>query len=245
MGGVCGTAASARVASSPSPAGSEAPREDLSKQPASAVLVRGQQKTLRTKGILTEQYTMKEELGEGAFGIVSKVEHNKSRRMMLACKAMNRPPMQAAADGTLTTPNSWKMALAEVELWSEVSFPYHPSILQLIEVIEGPNGSFLSLITELMEGGELFDVLDHVKFSEQTVRMCTVQVASALAHLHLRHRVAHLDLKPSNILARSHDITNPGCIKLADYGLARRCLPSPRPAAAAAAATAGGCARRR
>ena len=38
----------------------------------------------------------------------------------------------------------------------------------------------------------------------QVCRMVTVQLASALAHLHLRHFTAHCDLKPANILCRRH-----------------------------------------
>ncbi len=40
--------------------------------------------------------------------------------------------------------------------------------------------------------------------SVQVCRMVTVQLASALAHLHLRHFTAHCDLKPANILCRRH-----------------------------------------
>ena len=44
--------------------------------------------------------------------------------------------------------------------------------------------------------------------------MVVLQVASALAHLHLRHHIAHLDLKPANVLCRSADVMAVGCVKL-------------------------------
>ena len=52
--------------------------------------------------------------------------------------------------------------------------------------------------------------------------MVTVQLASALAHLHLHHQVAHCDLKPANILCKHKDVTELGCVKLADFGFCQR-----------------------
>jgi len=76
----------------------------------------------------------------------------------------------------------------------------------------------------LCPGGELFDTLDEDQshFSENTCRMVTVQLASALAHLHLHHQVAHCDLKPANILCKHKDVTELGCVKLADFGFCQR-----------------------
>ena len=110
--------------------------------------------------------------------------------------------------------------LQEAELWETVSTPYHNAVLQLVEVMSAPDG--LHLITELMPYGELYDALDSIIFSEQACRMVTVQVASALAHLHLRHKVAHCDVKPANVLCRLKDPTAPGSLKLCDYGFAQR-----------------------
>jgi serine/threonine protein kinase len=52
--------------------------------------------------------------------------------------------------------------------------------------------------------------------------MVTVQLASALTHLHLHHQVAHCDLKPANILCKSKDVHELGCVKLADFGFCQR-----------------------
>lgn len=80
----------------------------------------------------------------------------------------------------------------------------------------------MHLLTELMPYGELYDALDHIVFSEQACRMVTVQIASALAHLHLRHKIAHCDVKPANVLCRHQDPTVPGALKLADFGFCQR-----------------------
>ena len=47
-------------------------------------------------------------------------------------------------------------------------------------------------------------------------------MTSALAWLHLRHRVCHRDFKPPNLLCRSTNVTTPGCIKLCDFGFAHK-----------------------
>ena len=69
----------------------------------------------------------------------------------------------------------------EVELWEKLSTPYHPAILQLVEIVQTAAG--YHLITEVMSHGELFDALDRIDFSEQTCRMVTLQLASGIAHL--------------------------------------------------------------
>lgn len=46
------------------------------------------------------------------------------------------------------------------------------------------------------------------------------QIAAGMAHLHLNHKVAHRDLKSSNILCSTKELTDPGCIKINDFGFA-------------------------
>lgn len=161
--------------------------------------------TEKLQGGLESRYRVVCELGRGAFGKVNKVARL-SDGAILAAKSMHSPS---------------ERALHEVQLWEEVSSPYHESILQLVEVVQG-GAMELHLITEWMPFGELYDALDSIVFSEQACRMVTVQLASGLAHLHLRHKCAHCDVKPANILCRQRDPTVPGSIKLGDFGFCQR-----------------------
>jgi serine/threonine protein kinase len=136
----------------------------------------------------------------------------KSDGVMLASKAVLDPNEQV---------------LNEVALWEQVSSPYHDSILQLIEVVK--TASELHFVTELMPYGELFDALDSMAFSEQACRMVGVQVASAIAFLHLKHNVAHCDIKPANVLCRYPDPTVLGSLKLADFGFCQKFTSRSRP----------------
>ena len=124
---------------------------------------------------LASRYKLGSFLGQGAFGIV-RCAHSvdgapfpggkPAKPTPLACKSMHRPAKRGAGKSA-----HWGLALAEVEVWADVSFPRHPGILQLLEVVEPPGGAELHLITECCAGGELFDVLDDMEFSEQTLRM--------------------------------------------------------------------------
>ena len=81
------------------------------------------------------------------------------------------------------------------------------------------------MITEEMAGGDLITLLEKghpMTLNEQAVRMIALQVSSALAHLHLRHSVAHCDVKPDNILCRSFNLSQLGSVKLCDFGLSQR-----------------------
>ena len=164
--------------------------------------------TVWTKAALSTRYTPMEKLGAGAFGVVMRVISKEAGREF-ADKVMKRAEAEAA--GKLDR------LLREIEIWQK---PTHPNILRLIEVVE--TADELHLITEICRGGELFDQLDAVDtFSEHECRLVVAQIAGAVAHLHLAHGIAHCDIKPQNILCRSSQVTDAGCIKLSDFGAAQ------------------------
>lgn len=75
------------------------------------------------------------------------------------------------------------------------------------------------LILEMAAGGELQTKLDEDgSFSEQKTRICVREVLKALEYLH-RRNVAHLDIKPQNILLNTNNIEDG--LKLCDFGFSR------------------------
>ena len=54
-------------------------------------------------------------------------------------------------------------------------------------------------------GGELQALLDDDKLSEDKAKLCIREVLKALDYLH-RRNVAHLDIKPQNILLKSSNL---------------------------------------
>lgn len=75
------------------------------------------------------------------------------------------------------------------------------------------------LILEMAAGGELQNKIDEDgSLSEQKTRMCVREVLKALEYLH-RRNVAHLDLKPQNILLNTNNLEDG--LKLCDFGFSR------------------------
>lgn len=101
----------------------------------------------------------------------------------------------------------------EVEILRHIS---HPNIIKLYDFFE--NEQSMWLVLELVEGGDLFDLLtkNGKGVSESRARTIFRQLVSAVGHLHEKN-IVHRDLKPENILV------SPGedLIKLSDFGLSR------------------------
>ena len=92
-----------------------------------------------------------------------------------------------------------------------------PLIMRLYEVYDAPKT--YQLVTELVEGGELFDrIVEKEKYSEADARAVVRNMVSAIDYIH-GHNVVHRDLKPENILLVSPD--DDAQIKLADFGFAK------------------------
>jgi len=170
-----------------------------------------------------DHYRVLQKLGAGAFGTVSKVERVADGKEFAAKEVLFS---QCKLKG------QWNAAHDEVRVWTAVSWTYHPSILQLVEVVHLENVS-LHLVTELMSGGDLQDAIDggvySAEMSEKNVRLITVQIAAAIAHLHQAHSMAHRDIKPQNVLCRWR--TNPmkaGSLKLTDFGFSAEFSGSPK-----------------
>jgi serine/threonine protein kinase len=166
-------------------------------------------------GVPFDHYRVLQELGAGAFGTVSLVERVSDGKAFAAKEVLY---------SRCEHDEQWKAALDEVSVWTALCSTYHPSILQLVEVVHVENVS-LHLVTELMSGGELAGALDHILMSEQNVRMIIVQIAAAIAHLHLSHSMAHRDIKPQNVLLDADGtclVTDFGaCVSCGDAGVAQ------------------------
>ena len=92
----------------------------------------------------------------------------------------------------------------------------HPAIVGVSEVVIGKGGEAVYLVMEWADHdlGGLAAAAPR-RFSIAEVKTIIQQLASGLAYLHARW-ILHRDLKPANIL-----YTGGGCVKIADFGLAR------------------------
>ncbi|CAI5475294.1 unnamed protein product [Closterium sp. Yama58-4] len=134
-------------------------------------------------------------LGSGRFGAVRKCIC-KATGEAFACKTLQKRELigEAGRDDVRR----------EVRMLQQVAG--HPGIVQLHAVFEDNNE--VHLVTELCEGGELFDdVVRRGRLPEKEAAQVFMQVASAVAFCHSRG-IVHRDIKPENILLcfnRSHD----------------------------------------
>ena len=74
----------------------------------------------------------------------------------------------------------------------------HPNIVRLFEFYEEPNK--YCIVQEVVEGGELFDVLIKKKnFTEGEAATIIKRMLNAINYCH-KQGIVHRDLKPENIL---------------------------------------------
>jgi Tol biopolymer transport system component len=106
-------------------------------------------------------------------------------------ESMQRFQQEARATGMLNHPNI--MAIYDVGTWRDKPF----------------------VVTELLEGSTLRDMLKRGRLSARTAVGYAIEIARGLEAAH-RKEIVHRDLKPENLF-----ITDTGCVKILDFGLAK------------------------
>ncbi|XP_028991624.1 kalirin isoform X3 [Betta splendens] len=138
------------------------------------------------------------EIGRGRFSVVRKCL-NKSTKKEVAVKFVNKKMQKK------------EQVAHEADILRHVQ---NHQLVALLDVYESP--SALMLVLELLEDGRLLDYLvAHDELMEEKVAFFIRETLEALQHLHTC-RVAHLDLKPENIMVDLHAPTP--CVKLVDLG---------------------------
>ncbi|XP_077283659.1 ribosomal protein S6 kinase alpha-5-like [Arctopsyche grandis] len=132
-------------------------------------------------------------LGDGSFSVCRKCVHKVTRKQY-AVKIISR----------------------KIDCSQEVSLlkksQNHPNIVTLHEVYE--DELYTYIVMELLSGGEL---LSRIPFDESDSVKITIQILSAILHLHSLG-VVHRDIKPENLIFTNNldDV-----IKIVDFGFAR------------------------
>eukprot|EP00567_Pseudictyota_dubia_P007505 CAMPEP_0197438846 /NCGR_PEP_ID=MMETSP1175-20131217/5729_1 /TAXON_ID=1003142 /ORGANISM="Triceratium dubium, Strain CCMP147" /LENGTH=296 /DNA_ID=CAMNT_0042968649 /DNA_START=363 /DNA_END=1250 /DNA_ORIENTATION=+ len=149
------------------------------------------------------------QLGYGQYGVV-KMCTNRDTRERFGVKSIRKSKVGK---------KNFPLLKREVKLLRELS---HPNIIKLVDVYEDQDD--LHLVTELCEGGELFDRIIAKRekgevYSEKSTAAIIRSVLKAIAYCHDKQQVVHRDLKPENILFETE--AEDSDIKLIDFGYAR------------------------
>ncbi|HEX9799543.1 MAG TPA: serine/threonine-protein kinase, partial [Thermoanaerobaculia bacterium] len=94
---------------------------------------------------------------------------------------------------------------------------HHPNLLTVFDV--GSHGGTAFLVTELLVGEPLRELVRKGPVAPRRAVEITIQVAAGLAAAHEKG-IVHRDLKPENLF-----LTKDGVAKILDFGLARVELP--------------------
>nr|CAD7410406.1 unnamed protein product [Timema cristinae] len=142
-------------------------------------------------------------IGEGTYGIVYRARDTKTDKVV----ALKKVRMEHEKDGLPVS------GLREISVLLSCR---HENIVHLKEVVVGRSLESIFLAMEYCEQ-DLASLLDNMQapFSESQVKCIMLQVLRGLRYLH-RNFIVHRDLKVSNLL-----MTDKGCVKIADFGLAR------------------------
>eukprot|EP01063_Lacrimia_lanifica_P014033 TRINITY_DN2066_c0_g1_i1.p1 TRINITY_DN2066_c0_g1~~TRINITY_DN2066_c0_g1_i1.p1 ORF type:complete len:449 (+),score=203.05 TRINITY_DN2066_c0_g1_i1:61-1407(+) len=144
-------------------------------------------------------YVLAQRLGQGAYGVV-RLGKSTVTGEKVAAKIFKKEKL---GKQDLIDLQNEKANMKELD---------HKNIIKLVDVIDA--GEYIVLMLELAGGGEI--EVPEGGFPPSVAQMIFRQVIQGLAHCHQRG-VAHLDIKPANIL-----IGKGGVVKLADFGLSRK-----------------------
>ncbi|XP_044943075.1 calcium/calmodulin-dependent protein kinase type IV isoform X1 [Mustela nigripes] len=149
---------------------------------------------------LSDFFEVESELGRGATSIVYRCKQ-KGTQKPYALKVLKKTVDK-------------KIVRTEIGVLLRLS---HPNIIKLKEIFESPTE--ISLVLELVTGGELFDrIVEKGYYSERDAADAVKQILEAVAYLH-ENGIVHRDLKPENLLYATPAPDAP--LKIADFGLSK------------------------
>lgn len=146
------------------------------------------------------------QLGSGAFSKVYKATSKADKATQFAIKVVQKKDVP--------DPSDVEALFEEVGILQQI---HHPHVMRLYGFYEDVHE--YALVTEIVEGGELFDrIVELQHYSEKVARDLVAIFLGTLDFLH-SNGIVHRDLKPENLLlAKKNDDIH---IKIADFGFAK------------------------
>ena len=148
-------------------------------------------------------YILKEQIGEGYFGIVQKGIKIQDQKEV-AIKVINKLKLSL---------KNYKLICHEVKIMKLLN---HPHIVHLEDYFE--DDEFIYIIMEYLSGGDLLEYVGENLLTEKISAKIIKEIARGIKYMNL-FGLIHRDLKPENIVfAKKNDITT---LKIIDFGLTK------------------------
>jgi serine/threonine protein kinase len=154
-------------------------------------------------------YTLREQIGEGGFGLVFVAEQHKPVRRKVALKII-KPGMDTKE--VIARFEGERQALALMD---------HPNIARIFDAGTTESGRPY-FVMELVKGIPITEYCDQQKLTTAERLDLFVTVCRAVQHAHGKG-IIHRDLKPNNILIAPHD--GVPVVKIIDFGVAKAIGP--------------------
>lgn len=166
------------------------------------------------------QYRLKEEIGQGSFGIV-KLAYSEEDDSHYAMKILSKkkllkragmfgrqpPPRKGRSN---STSNPLDQVYHEIAVLKKLN---HPNIVKLVEVLDDPDSDNLYMVFEFLEKGPVIEIPTSTPLSETQAWTFFRDVVLGIEYLH-HQKIIHRDIKPSNLL-----LDDKGRVQIADFGV--------------------------
>ncbi len=179
--------------------------EFMQRPPVAASVTADQDTVIETAGHEIGVYKLREQIGEGGFGLVFVAEQTTPVRRKVALKII-KPGMDTR--DVLARFKAERQALALMD---------HPNIAQVFDAGATETGRPY-FVMELVKGIPIIEYCDQQQLSVRERLELFLAVCQAVQHAHTKG-VIHRDLKPSNILVAPHD--GVPVVKVIDFGVAK------------------------
>ncbi|KAJ3496502.1 hypothetical protein NLG97_g2610 [Lecanicillium saksenae] len=161
-----------------------------------------------------DDYTILEEMGQGAYGQVKLARHKQTGRKMVLKYVTKR---RILVD-TWTRDRRLGTVPLEIHVMDYLRKPEfrHPNIVEMEGFFEDDINYYIAMAPHGLPGMDLFDYIElRSNMEEAECRSIFVQVAQAIHFLHTKALVVHRDIKDENVI-----LDGEGNIKLIDFGSA-------------------------
>jgi serine/threonine protein kinase len=148
-------------------------------------------------------------LGKGTQGNVYSAQHRESGAS-IAVKVIDRLDFEG-------DPRKTQQLQREMDIAYKLK---HPNIVNLRDVVfepPEPNHEYVMLISDLVDGGSLYEHVQHGAMPEPDAQYVFKQIISGVEYCH-KQGVVHRDLKLENLLLTA---TPPQVVKIADFGVSK------------------------